>query len=142
MEFLCCVLAVHRPSMNSLTSGHYSYAKGYIQSIPIVVKNMDVFENGRGGINKHDLRKILKAVSISAEERAITDAHVDQIFEVIKVPFDRFSTPKIYTKEEIIGRTGLLVRNSFVLDEYQAQLVRLQEEVQHVKDMIKEKKTG
>jgi hypothetical protein len=142
MEFLCCLLAVHRPSMNSLTSGHYSYARAYNACIPVIVRGIEIFDNGRGGVTKHDLRKILNAVCISATDRAIINKHVDQIFELLKVPFEKFAVPKILTEEEIIGRNGLLVKNSFVLDEYQKQLLVLQEEVQKVKDFIKEKKTG
>jgi len=68
------------------------------------------------------------------------DSQVDQIFKLLEVPFDKFTTPKILKVEEIIGRDGLLVRNSFVLDEYQRKLVKLQDEVQAVKDMMKENK--
>jgi len=67
MEFLCCILAVHRPSMNALTSGHYIYARDYIKAIPIVVRGVEVFENGRGGITKHELRKILKSVCVVSQ---------------------------------------------------------------------------
>jgi hypothetical protein len=111
-------------------------------SIPIIVRGVEVFDNGRGGVTKHELRKILKSVCISAEERGAVDAQVDQIHKLLQVPFEQFTTPKIISMDEIIGRQGLLVRNSFVLDEYQRQLLKLQQEVQEVKDWMKEHRIG
>jgi hypothetical protein len=138
-EFCCCILAIHRPSMNMLTSGQYHYARKYMASITVLERCIQLFENGRGGITKHDLRRILTACSLTAEDRARMDKQTDQIFQIMKVPFDSMSVPRLMKMEEFIGKEGLLVRNSFVLDEYQDQLTTLQEKVGKCQQEMRER---
>ena len=138
-EFCCCILAIHRPSMNVLTSGQYHYIRKYMASVTVLERCIQLFENGRGGITKHDIRKILTACSLTAVDRARMDKQTDQIFLVMKVPFDSMSVPRLMKMEEFIGRGGLLVRNSFVLDEYQEQVTVLQERVGKRQQEIRER---
>jgi len=139
VEFCCCLLVIHRPSMNILTSGHYHYIRKYMESVPVLERCISLFENGRGGITKFDLRRILTSCSLTAEDRAIMDAQTDQVFKVMKIPFDSMTVPRLMPKEEFIGRNGLLVRNSFVFDEFQSQLLSLQNIVGKKQQEIREK---
>ena len=122
-----------------LTSGQYHYARKYMASITVLERCIQLFENGRGGITKHDLRRILTACSLTAEDRARMDKQTDQIFQIMKVPFDSMSVPRLMKMEEFIGKEGLLVRNSFVLDEYQDQLTTLQEKVGKCQQEMRER---
>lgn len=138
IEFCCSLLTVHRPSMNMLTSGHYSYARQYLESIPVLDRCIELFDNGRGGITKHDLRSIMKSCSLTAEDRATMEVHVDQVFKLLAMPFDKFATPKIIPKVAFIGREGILIKNGFVLNEFQRQLLHLQRLVLEKQEIIKQ----
>ena len=127
--------------MNRLTGGHFtSYGRQYLDSLPVLSRCIDYLCNGLSGITLREVRLLLKTATLNREDGIVADANVDQLVKLTKVPFDKFKAQKLYGGEELIGKDGLLVRNSFVLDEYQQQMLTLQKAVGAMQQKDAEKK--
>ncbi|GMH77907.1 hypothetical protein TL16_g07582 [Triparma laevis f. inornata] len=139
LSFLCTLLSIHRPSMNNMMSGSYHYCRDNVKSVTVLSRCVQVVERGRGGVTLKDLKLILKGCCLKAEDRRAIDVQIDQISTVLKRPFEKFSRPVVLTEDEVLGPNGLLIRNSFVLDVFQEQLLHMQEEVSGRQAAIKRK---
>lgn len=138
-EFCCVLMCVHRPSMNQLTSSRYWYARDYLDTLPVIAKMWIIYANGRKGVMRKDIRSMLRCCSLSEKHNMTIDSLCDQLDESIKHKSKLGDEYMLYTEEALIGKDGLLIRNSCLLDEFRLQLLNFQKLVNHERELIGEK---
>ena len=136
-EFCCVLMCVHRPSMNQLTSGRYRYARDYLDTLPVVAKMWIIYANGRKGVTRKEIRAMLRCCSLSEKDNLMIDSLCDQLDDSIKRKSGGFDDVHLlYTEDDLIGKDGLLIRNSCLLDEFKKQLLHFQKLVNEAKGKI------
>jgi len=135
-DFCCVIMAVHRPSMNQLSSGRYHYARKYLDKLPVVSKLYLIYANGRAGITKKDLNVMLKCCEMSAEDKVTIDSLCELLFESMRAASKLNDDFQLISEDSLIGRGGLLIRNSVILDVFQKQLLNVQFLVTEAKEKL------
>ena len=135
-EFCCVLMAVHRPSMNQLTSGRYWYARDYLDTLPVVAKMWIIYANGRKGVTRTELRAMLRCCSLSEKHNLVIDSLCDQLDDSLRSKNKMGDEYNLYTEDDLIGKEGLLIRNNCLLDEFRAQLMNFQCLVNNAREKI------